>query len=196
MRSQVILLSSVTLFVLMLGSTLMAADEDRVLFEFGKPDAAKQWQTVNDGVMGGRSDGRFKMTNNKTMEFFGTLSLENNGGFASVRSRPTTLDIKSGDSIVARVRGDGREYRLNLYVPRGAGGYSFRQSFKTKKDEWIEVSFPVDKFVATWRGRVFPDQKLDPSKVNSVGFLLGDKKAGPFKLEVEWIKVVRAAADE
>jgi hypothetical protein len=25
-------------------------------------------------------------------------------------------------------------------------------------------------------------------------FLLGDKKAGPFKLEIEWIKVVRAGA--
>ena len=26
---------------------------------------------------------------------------------------------------------------------------------------------------------------------NSVGFLLGDKKAGPFKLVVDWIKVSR-----
>jgi monofunctional biosynthetic peptidoglycan transglycosylase len=176
----------------MVSSTLMAADEDRVLFEFGKPDAAKQWQAVNDGVMGGRSDGRFKMTDSKTMEFFGTLSLENNGGFASVRSRPTTVNLKSGDSIAARVRGDGREYTMNLYMPRGSGGYSFRQTFKTKKDEWIEVSFPVDTFVATYRGRVFRDQKIDPSKVNSVGFLLGDKKAGPFKLELEWIKVTNA----
>jgi NADH dehydrogenase [ubiquinone] 1 alpha subcomplex assembly factor 1 len=185
-----------TLVLVHAAVAVQAADNQAVLFEFGKPDAAKQWQTVNDGVMGGRSDGRFKINDDKKMVFFGTLSLENNGGFASVRSRPTTLDIKSGDSLMARVRGDGREYRMNLYVPRGSGGYSFRQSFKTKKDEWIEVSFPVDTFVATWRGRVFRDQKLDPSKVNSVGFLLGDKKAGPFKLEVEWIKVLRAAADE
>jgi NADH dehydrogenase [ubiquinone] 1 alpha subcomplex assembly factor 1 len=173
-------------------ASVQADDNQAVLFDFSKPDTAQQWQTVNDGVMGGVSDGRFKMTDNKTMEFFGTLSLENNGGFASVRSRPTSLGIKSGDSIVARVRGDGREYRMNLYVPRGSGGYSFRQSFKTKENKWIEVSFPVDKFVATYRGRVFPDQKLDPSKVNSVGFLLGDKKAGPFKLEVEWIKIAKA----
>ena len=37
---------------------------------------------------------------------------------------------------------------------------------------------------------------VDAGKVNSIGFLLADKKAGPFKLEVEWIKVLRAAADE
>ena len=60
------------------------------------------------------------------------------------------------------------------------------------KREWSEVSFPVGTFVATWRGRVFPSQKLDPSKVNSVGFVLGDKKGGPFKLEVGWFKVTMA----
>jgi monofunctional biosynthetic peptidoglycan transglycosylase len=192
MCKQAISLGPVTLILVMLGSTLMAADEDRTLFNFSGPDAAKAWVNVNDGVMGGVSDGRFEITENKTMEFFGALSLENNGGFASVRSRPTQVNLKAGDSVAARVRGDGREYRLNLYVPRGSGRYSFRQTFKTKKGEWIEVSLPVDKFVATWRGRVFPDQRLDPSKVNSVGFLLADKKAGPFRLEVDWIKVTKA----
>ena len=192
MSRQAVTTGPVTLILVMLGSTLMAADEDRVLFDFSKPDAAKAWVNVNDGVMGGVSDGRFKITDDKTMEFFGALSLENNGGFASVRSRPMEVNLKSGDSVAARVRGDGREYRLNLYVPRGSGRYSFRQTFKTKKDEWIEVSLPVDKFFATFHGRAFPDQKLDPSRVNSVGFHLGDKKAGPFKLEVDWIKVTNA----
>ena len=189
MCSQTSVLGLMTFILLTVGPSVMAADPERVLFTFDKPDAANKWQTVNDGVMGGISDGRFKINDDKNMEFFGTLSLENNGGFASVRSRPAEVNLENGDSIAARVRGDGREYTMNLYVPRGSGGYSFRQSFKTKKGEWIEVSFPVNQFVATYRGRVFPNQKLDPTKVNSLGFLLGDKKAGPFKLEVEWIKV-------
>ena len=54
------------------------------LFEFSGPTASQQWQAVNDGVMGGVSDGRFRITPDKTMEFSGTLSLENNGGFAWV----------------------------------------------------------------------------------------------------------------
>ena len=115
--------------------------------------------------------------------------MENNGGFASVRARGGNLALKKDDVIVARVKGDGREYKFNVYDQGGLGGFSYRQSFKTKKDEWIEVELPVNKFVATWRGRVFPNQKLDPSNVTGLGFLLGDKKAGPFKLEVEWIKV-------
>lgn len=166
-----------------------AAAEERILFRFDKLDSAKPWQTVNDGVMGGRSVGRFRINEDKKMEFFGTLSLENNGGFASVRARRGNLALNKDAVIVARVKGDGREYKFNVYAQSGLGGYSYRQSFKTKKGEWIIVEFPVSKFVATWRGRTFPNQKLDPDKVTGVGFLLGDKKPGPFKLEIEWIKV-------
>jgi hypothetical protein len=181
--------SFVLLTFMLTVSPLMADEKDRILFAFDQPAAAKPWQTVNDGVMGGRSVGRFKVNEDKKMEFFGTLSLENNGGFASVRARGAKLGLEKGDSVIARVRGDGREYNFNLYAQRNLGGYSYRQSFQTKKGEWIEVELPVGKFVATWRGGVFPNEKLDPSKVTGLGILLGDKKAGPFKLEVEWIKV-------
>jgi monofunctional biosynthetic peptidoglycan transglycosylase len=191
MHTKAVSAVSVALLLLTMGSTLVAADKDRVLFDFGKPDAAKQWQTVNDGVMGGVSDGRYRITDNETMEFFGTLSLENNGGFASVRSREAKLGLEEGDSIVIRVRGDGREYTFRLNVPRSISRNSYRQSFTTKKDEWIEVTLPMEKFVATWRGRVFPNEKFDPSNVTGMGIQLSDKKAGPFKLEVEWIKVIQ-----
>ena len=65
----------------------------RILFSFDNSDAAAQWQTTNDGVMGGRSDGRFRINEDRNMEFFGTLSLENNGGFASVRGEAATLGL-------------------------------------------------------------------------------------------------------
>lgn len=180
---------------LLLSSTVITNADERVLFRFDQPESVKPWQTVNDGVMGGRSDGRFKINEEKKMEFFGTLSLENNGGFASVRARDGNLALKKDDVIVARVKGDGREYKFNVYAQRNLGGYSYRQSFKTKKDRWIEVELPVSKFVATWRGRVFPNEKLDPGKVTGLGFLLGDKKPGPFKLEVEWIKVGKSLGE-
>ena len=60
----------------------------RPLADFIAPDAAQNWQAVNDGVMGGISDRRFRITEEQTLEFFGTLSPENNGGFASVRTKP------------------------------------------------------------------------------------------------------------
>lgn len=180
------------LFVL-LGSTLLA--DDRMLFEFASPAASRDWQTVNDEVMGGVSNGRFKITENKTLEFFGTLSLANNGGFASVRSRPKKLGLETGDALIARIKGDGREYTLNLYVSRPLTAFSYRASFKTTAGEWTEVRIPLDTFVATSFGRVVRNAApLNPGEITSVGFLLSDKKAGPFKLEVEWLKVSKAAA--
>lgn len=178
----------------MLSSTSLAADRDRVLFSFANGAAAEQWQAVNDGVMGGRSEGRFKIDEEQVLEFFGTLSLENNGGFASVRSRGSDLGLVEGDAIAVRVRGDGRTYSLNLYTPERRTAFSYRTAFTTKKGEWIELRLPLDKFEATWFGRTLSNQTLDPTSVQGLGFLLGDKKAGPFKLEVDWIKAVAAGA--
>jgi monofunctional biosynthetic peptidoglycan transglycosylase len=171
----------------------MAEETPKILFEFTGADAAKAWQPVNDGVMGGVSEGKVKISDKKTLEFYGTLSLENNGGFASVRSKAKKLGLAKGDVLVARVRGDGREYSMNLYVPRPLIAFSYRATVPTKKDEWIEVKLPLDKFQATSFGRIVKDAgPVDPAELNGLGFLLADKKAGPFRLQVEWIKVVGA----
>jgi len=52
------------------------------------------------------------------------------------------------------------------------------------------VKIPLKDFQATSFGRPIEDAApVDPAKVQAIGFLLADKKAGSFKLEVEWIKV-------
>lgn len=157
---------------------------DRTLYNFNAPLSAGQFRTVNDGVMGGRSDGRIKINAYKNLEFYGTLSLENNGGFASFRSGQSNLGLKAGDAIELRVRGDGREYNFNLY----SGNRTFRKSFQTIAGEWVVVRLPIDQFVATFRGRTMRNVPMDPARLNRLGIQLGDKKPGPFKLEVEWIK--------
>ena len=180
-------------FAYLMVTTVMADDTLQPLFDFTAADAAKEWQTVNDGVMGGVSDGKFKITDAKTMEFFGTLSLANNGGFASVRTKAKKLAIEKGDSLVAKVRGDGREYMLNLYPNKQRVAYSYRATVQTKKDEWLEVKIPLDKFEATSFGNVVKNAgAINPAEINALGFMLGDKKAGPFKLEIEWIRVERS----
>jgi monofunctional biosynthetic peptidoglycan transglycosylase len=177
-----------------MGSMVMADDKLQPLFDFTGADVTKEWQAVNDGVMGGASEGKFKITDKKTLEFFGTLSLENNGGFASVRTKAKKLGLEKGDILVARIRGDGREYSMNLYLNKPLMAYSYRATVQTKEDEWVEVKLPLDKFEATSFGRVVKDAgAVKPEEVAALGFLLGDKKAGAFKLEVEWIKVERAA---
>ncbi len=162
----------------------------RPLFDFPGPEAAQQWQVVNDGVMGGVSDGRFRITPEDTLEFFGTLSLENNGGFASVRTKPADLDINAGDDLVIRVKGDGREYVLNLYTKSRRMAFSFRAPLPTVINEWTEVAVPLEDFIPTSFGnRVQGMGPVEPNEITSIGFMLSDKKAGPFKMEVAWVKI-------
>ncbi len=185
-------LTCTTLVILAFGAFVMAEDTLNALFDLTGADAAKEWQTVNDGVMGGVSEGRIKITDKKTLEFFGTLSLANNGGFASVRTKAKKLGLEKGDTLVAKVRGDGREYSLNLYLNKPLVAFSYRATVQTKQDEWIEVKVPLDKFEATSFGRPVKNAGVvDPKEINALGFTLSDKKAGPFKMEVEWIKVAR-----
>ena len=164
----------------------------RPLLGFTTPDAAQKWQAVNDGVMGGISEGRFRITDEKTLEFLGTLSLENNGGFASVRTKPTDLDIKAGDTIVVRVKGDGREYVLNIYTKSRRMAFSYRAPLPTTKDEWTEVAVPLADFIPTAFGRRVQGMgPVEPDQINGLGFMLADKKSGPFRLEVGWVRVRR-----
>jgi monofunctional biosynthetic peptidoglycan transglycosylase len=165
----------------------------KVLFDFADPAAMRGWQIEDDGVMGGVSDGRFRITPEDTLEFFGTLSLENNGGFASVRTKPADLDINAGDDLVIRVKGDGREYVLNLYTKSRRMAFSYRAPLPTTKDEWTEVRVPLGDFIPTAFGRRVQGMgPVEPDQVNGLGFMLSDKKPGAFTLEVGWVKVERA----
>ncbi len=185
-------IASTTLVLFVFGMIVMAEETQRPLFDFTGKDSAKEWQTVNDGVMGGLSEGKFKITDQKTLEFSGNLSLKNNGGFASVRTKSKKLTLDSGDTIVARVRGDGREYSLNLYLNKPRIAFSYRALVQTKKNEWIEIKVPLTRFEATSFGRVLKDARpVTPQDVNAVGWMLSDKQAGPFEMEIEWIKVER-----
>jgi monofunctional biosynthetic peptidoglycan transglycosylase len=165
----------------------------RVLFDFTRPDSATAWQPVNDGVMGGVSDGRFLITPEGHLRFLGNLSLENNGGFASVRTRRAPLALRDGDALWIRLRGDGREYLLNLYVPSFQTAYSYRAAIPTTAGEWTEVRIPLKDCCATSFGRKLPSAgPVDASRVNGLGLMLADKKPGPFQVDVAWIRVIPA----
>lgn len=165
----------------------------KTLFDFASPVPAPGWQVVNDDVMGGVSSSRWRLTNNVAV-FCGELSLENNGGFASVRSLPSPPNLAGGDAFLIRVRGDGCRYKFTARTASTFDSPIYQASFSTKPGEWRELRLPAKDFVPTFRGRVLSGEPpLDLAKVTSVGFLISDKQAGPFQLEVAWIKA--AAAD-
>jgi monofunctional biosynthetic peptidoglycan transglycosylase len=76
-------------------------------------------------------------------------------------------------------------------VPSLQIAYSYRASIPTKAGEWIEVRMPLKECYATSFGQKLSNANpIDAPKINSIGFMLSDKKAGPFKLKIAWVKVV------
>lgn len=183
---------------MMLMSVVSAESEARAdgvgemtLFDFGQPRSVDEWGAINDGVMGGLSTGGLRPTEQGTAVFAGVVSLENNGGFASVRSRPGEYDLRGHAGLSLHVRGDGRTYKLNLKTDRSFDGVLYRVPFETRSGEWQTIELRFSDFVPTFRGRVLRDaQPLDLSRVSSVGLMISDKQSGPFRLEVEWIKTL------
>jgi monofunctional biosynthetic peptidoglycan transglycosylase len=71
--------------------------------------------------------------------------------------------------------------------------FSYRAPLPSTKDEWREVQIPLAGFIPTAFGRRVQGMgPVEPDEINGLGFMLSDKKAGPFKMQVEWVKVVRA----
>ncbi len=99
--------------VVMLGSISSAA-ETVMLEDFRKGEVNLGWQIVNDTVMGGISSSRLDRVDDEIVRFSGQLRLENNGGFASMRSSSGVPNMAKANTIVIRVRGDGRRYQLRL----------------------------------------------------------------------------------
>ena len=171
------------------------SDQPRAIYDFDATATSGEWTAVNDGVMGGVSRGQHRITSEGTLEFSGTVSLENNGGFASIRSSPASTDLAGYDGLLIRARGDGKRYALNLQtdVPIAAGSY--RVKFETKAGEWLEIPLRFSDFEATSFGQVIRSvPALNPAKIRSFGLLISDKQEGPFKLEVDWIRAVRFPA--
>lgn len=178
----------------MLTLNMNADAAERIIFDFTTNTNSPVWQIVNDDVMGGVSTSQFQVITNGAAVFSGSVSLENNGGFASVRSSPVRQNLSGLDSFVARLRGDGRRYKFTVRTETGFDAPLYQCAFTTKRDEWQEHRLPFKEFVPTLRGRVLTGvPPLNPAKVSSLGFLISDKQEGPFQLEVAWIKASASA---
>jgi NADH dehydrogenase [ubiquinone] 1 alpha subcomplex assembly factor 1 len=159
------------------------------LFDFSATSAEPTWIAVNDRVMGGVSRGGPKLING-SLHFRGVLSLENNGGFSSIRSGGPTRDLSAAKAIILRVKGDGRTYRLQLGTNAEfrRSRISYQAEFATQSGQWTEVTVPLSSLTPEFRGQKLPGPPLDRSRIEEIGLSLSDGNPGAFALEVDWIK--------
>lgn len=153
---------------------------------FTDPSEQQRWYAVDDGVMGGKSQSGFRIEAD-TGCFYGEVSLENGGGFASVRREPNHVEplLTQGEGIRLRVRGDGRTYQLRLKSTALEDASAYRVTFTPSKGEWETWDFPWHSFEAVRRGTLLGSAPLlDPKSIHQIGFLIADRTAGPFALYV------------
>ena len=144
---------------------------------------ASDWRIVNDGIMGGRSSSEVS-NDGSAWVFRGELSLDNGGGFVSVR-RPVAPPGARQTGILVRARGDGRSYQLRLRPGRQFDGVSWAAAFPTGED-WQRHWLPFDEFRPVFRGRPVPSAgQLPLADIAQLSVLLADRDAGRFRVEID-----------
>jgi len=161
----------------------------RELFRFESAVLVADWSAIDDRVMGGISRSRLRHDPAGHAVFEGIVSLEHDGGFASVRSRPLNLGVKGVFDYVLEVRGDGKRYRLNLRTEDAFDGVNYQAVFEAPAGTWTAVRLPVSGFRPAFRGRIVPGAPpLDSARVRQIGLMIADRQAGSFTLALRSIR--------
>ena len=172
-------------------STAMSTENKHI--DFGS-SMVEPWRSINDGVMGGLSEGEIAWKDT-VMLWSGQTSLENNGGFASIRGPWEHHDLRAMNRAIIRCRGNGGPFKMTLETSqRWWMPYAYT-SFNPN-DNWQDVVIDVEDF--SWSQaqmgdlrNVAPSQEL--GDVLRIGLMKYDGTAQPFELEVASIHFMSAA---
>ena len=172
-------------------STAMSTENKHI--NFGS-SMVEPWRAINDGVMGGLSEGEIAWKDT-VMLWSGQTSLENNGGFASIRGPWEHHDLRAMNRAIIRCRGNGGPFKMTLETSqRWWMPYAYT-SFNPN-DNWQDVVIDVEDF--SWSQaqmgdlrNVAPSQEL--GDVLRIGLMKYDGTAQPFELEVASIHFISAA---
>lgn len=162
------------------------------MFDFAKAEQADGWSVVNDTVMGGVSSGEVAWSDG-AMVFTGVLSLENNGGFASIRSpqidERLVLNWSKTEGLRVKADGDGRTWTVQVRtIDDYDGGWT--QSFATTANETTNAFLPWESFepVGRFLQPRSADSPLDPSRIWAITFYLIDGIEQPFRIAIRSIQ--------
>jgi hypothetical protein len=166
------------------------ADVNQPLFDFTDPRAVQAWRAIDDRVMGGLSLSRMEHDPAGHAVFKGTVSLERNGGFASVRSSGAARGLPGVAACLIELRGEPKLFKLSLLTDDGFDSLNYQAAFSPSGCDWHTLRLPLADFRASFRGREVPGAAtLDPARIRQVGLMIAAKQAGPFALDVRTISL-------
>lgn len=157
----------------------------QTIFDFNKTSDVQDWKILDDAVMGGESSGTFRLNADGLGVFEGSISLDNNGGFSSVRYGFEKKLIKENTKISVQLKGDGKKYQLRIKSNAG-DYYSYVAPFLTT-GEWQEIEIYLKDMYPSFRGRRLDQPNFSNDYFEEITFLIGNKKKEQFKLLIDKI---------
>lgn len=163
----------------------MINSAEQIILDFTDQDIATKWEAIDDRIMGGGSRSTPEYVSEIGLRFSGNVSLENDGGFASIRSATGEYNLSQFSGLSLRLRGDGKSYKLSLRTDVFYDGVSYQAEFKTEAGVWQEVELPFNAFLPTHHGlKLSTVAPMDTTNVRSFGLFIAGKQEGPFQLEI------------
>ncbi|MBB4078523.1 hypothetical protein GGR28_001136 [Lewinella aquimaris] len=161
----------------------------KTLYAFNEYSVAARWRVVDDIVMGGRSEGHFAITKEKHGRYFGKVSLDNGGGFSSVRHAfVPSVDTSTNSRVLLRLKGDGSPYQFRVR-PTAEQKYSYTYAFPTTGD-WEVIDIPFSAMYPVYRGNRLEQPNFDGRQIAEIAFLINNGKAQSFQLLLDRIELV------
>lgn len=157
------------------------------IVDFTTKTNLSNWRVVDDVVMGGRSSGTFKINTDGHGVFEGEVSLENNGGFSSVRLAMEKTPIEGFTKVVIKLKGDGKQYQFRV-KSKTQDYYSYIATFSTS-GAWEEIAIPLADMYPSYRGRKLDLPNFSDTHLEELRFLIGNKKPEYFKLIIDKIEL-------
>ena len=159
------------------------------MFEFNDQSEVDCFYSIDDQVMGGISSSTFRSSENSTAKFSGIVSLDNNGGFASVRATLNCPILSDALGIKLRIKGDGKRYKLRLFNSISFDSIAYEASFVSSSECWVELEIPFSSFNAVWRGEpVNNAPEFKKNQICALGLMISEKQVGGFALCLDWIR--------
>ena len=155
------------------------------LFNFTTNCDLSNWYVVNDGVMGGVSQSTLIINEDGHAIFSGTVHLENNGGFASVRHNFNPIKVTDNSELHIKLKGDGKAYQFRV-KDQGNTYYSYVFPAETSGD-WETIKIPLKEMKPQFRGRKLNMNNFDKNTISEFAILIGNKKKETFSLIIDSI---------
>jgi hypothetical protein len=172
-------------FLILLSFTIFNISDMEKVFRFSTQANVKEWRIVNDDVMGGVSKSTLRLTDEANGRFSGQISLDNNGGFASMQLNKIFKLGEDKKFIVLRIKGDGKRYEFRLKASLSQSE-SYVYPFDTS-GQWEELKLPISEFYPQFRGRKLNSSNFNFKTIEQVSFLISNKQDEIFQLDIDWI---------